>query len=62
MASKRQHIGRGKAVAGSSSGVEEVQPVRPKRRDRDQIDRDNQAKWKASIKQRAGEKREVYIR
>lgn len=46
-------------MAGSSSGIEEVQPVRAKRRDRDQIDRDNQ-KWEASIKDR-GVKNERHI-
>lgn len=60
MASKRQHIGKGKSVAGASSGVEEVYPGRAKRRDRDQIERDNQAKWEASIKQR-GVKNERHI-
>jgi hypothetical protein len=60
MAPKRQQVSKGKAVAGSSGEPEQVFPGRAKRRDRDQIDRDNQAAWEASIKGR-GVKNERHI-
>lgn len=51
MAPKKQNIGKGKAVAGTSGAAEEVPKGRAKRRDREQIERDNQVAWEASIKE-----------
>lgn len=60
MAPKKQNIGKGKAVAGTSGGEEEIPRGRAKRRDREQIDRDSQEAWEASIKGR-GVKNERHI-
>ncbi len=60
MAPKRQNLGKGKAAAGPSGEPEQVFPSRAKRRDRDQIERDNQAAWEASVKGR-GVKNERHI-
>ncbi|KAG5535458.1 hypothetical protein RHGRI_023282 [Rhododendron griersonianum] len=60
MAPKKQNVGKGKAVAGTSGPPEEVPKTRAKRRDREQIERDNQEGWEASIKER-GVKNERHI-
>jgi len=60
MAPKKQNTGKGKAVAESSGAAVEAPRSRGKRRDREQIARDKQDVWEASIKNR-GVKHERHI-